>query len=119
MLYRLSYDPCSYCWRLWVSIPLPLACKASALPYELNPQSGNIGSSFIKTPKNILPPAHSRGLGGTLVPYMTAVGFEPTSANTVDLKSTPLDLSGTLSLYYNYVAFLFSIFFFLYYIYEL
>ena len=25
------------------------------------------------------------------------VGFEPTSANTVDLKSTPLDLSGNLA----------------------
>ena len=24
-------------WRLRVSIPLPLACKASALPFELNP----------------------------------------------------------------------------------
>lgn len=24
-------------WRMWVSIPLPLACKASALPLELIP----------------------------------------------------------------------------------
>ena len=28
-------------WRLGVSIPLPLACEASALPYELNPQASN------------------------------------------------------------------------------
>ena len=40
------------------------------------------------------------------------VGFEPTSANTVDLKSTPLDLSGTLSLYYIFVALLFFYIFF-------
>ena len=26
--------------------------------------------------------------------FVHGVGFEPTSANTVDLKSTPLDLSG-------------------------
>ena len=24
-------------WRMWASIPLPLACKASALPFELIP----------------------------------------------------------------------------------
>ena len=24
-------------WRIWVSIPVPLACKASALPFELIP----------------------------------------------------------------------------------
>lgn len=29
---------------------------------------------------------------------MSAVGFEPTSANTVELESTPLDRSGTLTL---------------------
>ena len=56
---------------------------------------------------------------GTLVPHLTAVGFEPTSANTVDLKSTPLDLSGTLSLYYNYVVFFFPSFFLSTYIYEI
>lgn len=28
---------------------------------------------------------------------MSAVGFEPTSANTVELESTPLDRSGTLT----------------------
>ena len=28
---------------------------------------------------------------------MPGVGFEPTSANTVDLKSTPLDRSGILA----------------------
>ena len=28
---------------------------------------------------------------------MRAVGFEPTSANTVVLKTTPLDLSGILA----------------------
>ena len=58
------------------------------------------------------------GGGGTLVPHLTAVGFEPTSANTVDLKSTPLDLSGTLSLYYIYVVFLFPYFFLFSYIYD-
>jgi hypothetical protein len=30
---------------------------------------------------------------------MSAVGFEPTSANTVELESTPLDRSGTLTVY--------------------
>jgi hypothetical protein len=29
---------------------------------------------------------------------MSAVGFEPTSANTVELESTPLDRSGTLTM---------------------
>ena len=29
---------------------------------------------------------------------VSAVGFEPTSANTVELESTPLDRSGTLTL---------------------
>lgn len=29
---------------------------------------------------------------------MSAVGFEPTSANTVELESTPLDRSGTLTI---------------------
>lgn len=33
---------------------------------------------------------------------MTAVGFEPTSANTVELESTPLDRSGMLSNIYAY-----------------
>ncbi len=28
---------------------------------------------------------------------MSWAGFEPASANTVDLKSTPLDLSGTMT----------------------
>ena len=28
---------------------------------------------------------------------MSRAGFEPASANTVDLKSTPLDLSGTVT----------------------
>ena len=28
---------------------------------------------------------------------MSVVGFEPTRANTEDLKSSPLDLSGTLT----------------------
>jgi hypothetical protein len=32
---------------------------------------------------------------------MSAVGFEPTSANTVELESTPLDRSGTLTLYFH------------------
>lgn len=31
---------------------------------------------------------------------MSAVGFEPTSANTVELESTPLDRSGTLTISY-------------------
>ena len=44
--------------------------------------------------------------------FVHGVGFEPTSANTVDLKSTPLDLSGTLSLYYIFVALLFFYIFF-------
>ena len=30
---------------------------------------------------------------------MSAVGFEPTSANTVELESTPLDHSGTLTMW--------------------
>ena len=30
---------------------------------------------------------------------VSAVGFEPTSANTVELESTPLDRSGTLTSY--------------------
>ena len=29
--------------------------------------------------------------------FMSRVGLEPTSANTVDLKSTPLDRSGTVT----------------------
>ena len=29
---------------------------------------------------------------------VSAVGFEPTSANTVELESTPLDRSGTLTI---------------------
>jgi hypothetical protein len=29
---------------------------------------------------------------------LSAVGFEPTSANTVELESTPLDRSGTLTI---------------------
>jgi hypothetical protein len=36
---------------------------------------------------------------------MRAVGFEPTSANTVVLKTTPLDLSGILAVInHNYGA---------------
>jgi len=35
---------------------------------------------------------------------LSAVGFEPTSANTVELESTPLDRSGTLTAIYNLVA---------------
>ena len=31
---------------------------------------------------------------------MSAVGFEPTSANTIELESTPLDRSGTLTISY-------------------
>ena len=31
---------------------------------------------------------------------MSAVGFEPTSANTVELESTPLDRSSTLTITY-------------------
>ena len=34
--YKLYLCVC-VCWRLWASIPLLLACKASALPFELNP----------------------------------------------------------------------------------
>ena len=41
---------------------------------------------------------------GTEVPVsgvvMSAVGFETTSANTVELESTPLDRSGTLTIKY-------------------
>ena len=33
----------------------------------------------------------------TKVASMSAVGFEPTSASTVELESTPLDRSGTLT----------------------
>lgn len=33
---------------------------------------------------------------------MLTVGFEPTSANTVELESTPLDRSGTLAYFYTY-----------------
>ena len=32
--------------------------------------------------------------------YVLAVGFKPTSANTVELESTPLDRSGTLTITY-------------------
>lgn len=38
---------------------------------------------------------------------MTAVGFEPTSTNTDDLKSSPLDRSGTLSYIIYFVFFKF------------
>lgn len=34
----------------------------------------------------------------TIKKLLSAVGFEPTSANTVELESTPLDRSGTLTI---------------------
>ena len=33
--------------------------------------------------------------------FVHGVGFEPTSANTVDLKSTPLDLSGNHACFFG------------------
>ena len=30
-------------WRIWVSIPVPPACKAGALPFELIPLPGKPG----------------------------------------------------------------------------
>ena len=35
-------------WRMWASIPLPLACKASALPYELIPRKKYIDIFFLQ-----------------------------------------------------------------------
>ena len=33
---KINYIACKH-WRIWVSIPVPLACEASALPFELIP----------------------------------------------------------------------------------
>ena len=35
-------------WRRWASIPLPAACKAAALPFELRPRSGTDERKFIQ-----------------------------------------------------------------------
>ena len=43
---RTSLIPCK-CWTLGVSIPLPPACEASALPFELGARSEQIKLHFI------------------------------------------------------------------------
>ena len=123
-------------WRWGVSIPLPLACEANALPSELHPLPSFISllsllpcllilfrknaSGGVRTHASL----DSRSWDGPLRPLghecfsillfypdsrvhyspsflwkMHPVGFEPTHLSIAELKSAPLDHSGTNASY--------------------
>ena len=87
-------------WRWGVSIPLPLACEANALPYELHPRN--------------IPYFYYIFLLFFLL-KMHPVGFEPTHLSIAVLETAPLDHSGTnasLYIFFSLHAVLLSCYFF-------
>ena len=83
-------------WRWGVSIPLPLACEANALPSELHPLYFYLFLFLFPLFPFLLPIF--------FFAKMHPVGFEPTHLSIAVLETAPLDHSGTnASLYYCYI----------------
>ena len=72
-------------WKTWASIPLPLACKASALPFELDSQNKNAPSGNRNRGTSL------EGTYVTTTPMVlgAAAGIEPTTSSTQRKNHTP------------------------------
>ena len=87
-------------WRYRVSIPVPRACKARALPTELYPHKNNIRT--VRAPRIelgtycVLGSRHNQldqARAKIIYSIMPEVGFEPTHPKITELKSAALDRS--------------------------
>ena len=87
-------------WRWGVSIPLPLACEANALPSELHPPVC-LYLLLCFLPFSCPWPLYTPLF---FLAKMHPVGFEPTHLSIAVLETAPLDHSGTnASLYLLFI----------------